>query len=85
MQQKFAGFRVELSGERSADTPRRFTRIIVDYFLTSDTADVDSVIKAIRLSVEKYCSVGATLEPGVTLTYRYHIQRATGEESGEVV
>jgi len=84
MQQKFEGFRVELSGERSADTPRRFTRIVVDYFLTSDTVSVDHVVKAVQLSVEKYCSVGATLAPGVALAYKYHILRATGEESGEV-
>ena len=84
MQQKVQGFRVELSGERSAETPRRFTRIVVDYFVTGDTVSVDSVIKAIQLSVAKYCSVGATLAPGVTLAYRYHILRTTGEESGEV-
>jgi putative redox protein len=85
MQQKFQGFRVELTGERSAETPRRFTHIVVDYFLTSDTVTVESVIKAIQLSVAKYCSVGATLEPGVTLAYRYHILRTTGEETGEIV
>jgi putative redox protein len=85
MQQKFEGFRVELSGERSVETPRRFTRITVEYYLTSDAVGAENVIKAVRLSVEKYCSVGATLAPGVALAYKYHIMRTTGEESGEVV
>jgi putative redox protein len=85
MQQKFEGFRVELSGERSVESPRRFTRITVDYILTSDTASVENVIKAVQLSAEKYCSVGATLAPGVQLVNRYHVVRATGEETGEIV
>jgi putative redox protein len=84
MQEKFDGFRVELSGERSVDVPRHFTRIYVDYILTSDTVSVENVTKAVRLSAEKYCSVGATLAPGVALVHRYHIMRATGEETGEV-
>jgi putative redox protein len=85
MQEKFDGFRVELSGEQSVDAPRRFTRIYVDYILTSDSANVENVIKAVRLSAQKYCSVGATLAPGVALVHRYHIMRTTGEETGEVV
>jgi len=85
MKESYVGFRVEMSGERTEESPRRFTRIFVDYYLTSDTVLTDNVTKAIRLSAERYCSVGATLTPGVTLIHRYHIVRATGEETGEVV
>jgi putative redox protein len=85
MKESYAGFRVELSGERAEEPPRRFTRIFVDYYLTSDSVLTDNVARAIRLSVEKHCSVGATLTPGVPLVHRYHIIRGTGEETGEVV
>jgi putative redox protein len=85
MKESYAGFRVELSGERAEEHPHRFTRIYVDYYLTSDSALTDNVVKAIRLSAQKYCSVGASLEPGVVLVNRYHIIRGTGEETGEVV
>jgi len=85
MKESYAGFRVELSGERAEEHPHRFTRIFVDYYLSSDSVLTDNVVKAVRLSVEKYCSVGATLAPGVALVYRYHIIRGTGEETGEVV
>ena len=85
MKESYAGFRVEMSGERAEESPRRFIRIVVDYYLTSDTVLTDNVSKAIRLSAERYCSVGATLTPGVTLIHRYHIIRGTGEETGEVV
>jgi putative redox protein len=85
MNQSFVGFRVELSGERAEEYPHRFTRIYVDYYLTSDSVLTENVAKAIRLSAEKYCSVGGTLVPGVALVHRYHIIRGTGEETGEVV
>lgn len=85
MKESYVGFHVELSGERAEEHPHRFTRIYVDYYLTSDSALTDNVVKAIRLSAHKYCSVGASLEPGVVLVNRYHIIRGTGEETGEVV
>jgi len=85
MKESYAGFRVELSGDRAEDHPHRFTRIEVDYYLTSDSVLTENVAKAVRLSAEKYCSVGGTLAPGVTLVHRYHIMRSTGEETGEVV
>jgi putative redox protein len=85
MKESYASFRVELSGDRAEDHPHRFTRIEVDYYLTSDSVLTENVAKAVRLSAEKYCSVGGTLAPGVTLVHRYHIIRGTGEETGEVV
>jgi putative redox protein len=85
MKESYTGFRVDLSGERAEEHPHRFTRIYVDYFLTSDSILTDNVTKAIGLSAEKYCSVGGTLAPGVALVHRYHIIRATGEETGEIV
>jgi putative redox protein len=74
-----------LSGERAEEHPHQFTRIYVDYYLTSDSAVTENVAKAVRLSAEKYCSVGGTLAPGVALVHKYHIIRSTGEETGEVV
>jgi putative redox protein len=85
MKESYAGFRVELSGERAEEHPHRFTRITVDYYLTSDNAVAENLAKAVRLSAEKYCSVGGTLAPGVALVHKYHIIRSTGEETGEVV
>lgn len=85
MKQPFSGYRVELSGERQEELPHRFTRIFVDYFVTSDTVPAADVERAIRLSAEKYCSVGGTLTPCVTIVHRYHIIRSSGEETAEVI
>ncbi len=85
MKESHTGFRVELTGERAQEHPKKFTRIYVDYYLTSDTALKENMVKAIQLSATKYCSVGAALAPGVVLVHRYHIMRSAGEETGEVV
>ncbi|MGB9667126.1 MAG: OsmC family protein [Candidatus Cryosericum sp.] len=84
MKESYTDFRVELTGEKAPEHPKRYTTIYVDYHLTSDTAVTDNVVKAIRLSATRYCSVGASLAAGVTLIHRYHIMRSTGEETGEV-
>ena len=48
MKQPFSGYRVELSGERQEELPHRFTRIFVDYYLTSDTIPTADVDRAMR-------------------------------------
>lgn len=84
MQEHPSAFRVEVAGERAEVHPRRFIKIYVDCILTSDTVTVEDVVKAIKLSAEKYCSVGATLAPGVELVHRYRIIRRSREDSGEI-
>ncbi len=83
-QEQFTHFHVELSGERAGEYPKRFTRIFVDYVLTSDEVVTEHLVRAIKLSAEKYCSVGASLAPGVTMVHRYHLLRSGGEETGTV-
>ena len=61
MKESYAGFRVELSGERAEEPPRRFTRIFVDYYLTSDTVLTDNVVKAVKLSAETVSYTHLTL------------------------
>jgi putative redox protein len=85
MKESYTGFRVELTGEKAQEHPKKFTRIYVDFYLTSDTVLKENVVKAISLSTTKYCSVGASLAAGVALVHRYHIMRSAGEETGEVV
>ncbi len=84
MQENYTGFRVELSGDRAESYPRRFVKVFVDYFLTSESVVTENLVKAIQLSAEKYCSVGGTLAPGVAMVHRYHILRNSGEETGTV-
>jgi putative redox protein len=74
MRQPLEAFRVEVSGERAEDHPKRFTSLEVVYQLKGDL-DERKVERAIELSEERYCSVEATLRPALPITSRYVIER----------
>jgi putative redox protein len=74
MRQPLESFKVEVSGERAEDHPKRFLTLDVVYHLKGDL-DERKVERAISLSEERYCSVEATLRPAVPITSRYVIER----------
>jgi len=74
MRQPLEAFRVEVSGERAEEHPRRFTSLEVVYHLKGDL-DERKVERAIQLSEERYCSVEATLRPALPITSGYVIER----------
>jgi putative redox protein len=74
MRQPLEAFSVEVSGERAEDHPKRFLSLEVVYRLRGDL-DESKVKRAISLSEERYCSVAATLKPGVPITSRFVIER----------
>jgi putative redox protein len=74
MRQPLEAFRVEVSGERAEDHPKRFLSLEVVYHLKGDL-DERKVERAISLSEERYCSVEATLGPAVPITSRYVLER----------
>jgi putative redox protein len=54
-------FTIETTGERRDEPPRFFTRIHCKYIITSDDVTEEELLKAAKLSLEKYCSVAASL------------------------
>jgi putative redox protein len=74
MRQTVEEFRVEVSGERAEEHPKRYTALEVAYYVKGDV-DEAKLARAIELSETRYCSVAATLRPGVKLTSRYVIER----------
>ncbi len=74
MRQPVEEFRVEVSGERADEHPKRYTSLDVVYRVKGDV-DEAKLARAIELSETRYCSVAATLRPGVALTSRYVIER----------
>jgi putative redox protein len=75
--QAVTGYELELIGERREEHPRSFTAIEVVHRIRGNNLNPAFVAEAIRLSETKYCSVHATLAPGVVLTSRYEILPAT--------
>lgn len=61
--------RIEVSGVRREQEPRRYTAIHFDFHLAGDGLDETRARRAIDLSLEKYCSVVASLASDIKTTY----------------
>lgn len=64
---------IVVSGERAEDVPKQFNTIHMDFILKGDL-DKEKVEKAIKLTVEKYCSVIKSLDPDIPVTYDYSVE-----------
>ena len=61
--------RIDASGVRREQEPRRYTAIHLDYHLAGEGLDQAKATRAIDLSLEKYCSVIHSLAPDIAITY----------------
>ena len=61
--------RIELSGERRAEDPRRYVALHFHYHLSGDGLDESRAGRAVALSIEKYCSVIHSLAPDIRVTH----------------
>ena len=71
--QQVSDYRVEVRGERREEHPRAFKRIEVRHVVRGRGVSEAAVASAIELSETKYCSVAATLRPGVEIVTTYEI------------
>jgi len=71
--ERVTDYRVEVSGERRDEHPRAYTRMLVRHVVRGHNISEKAVAAAIELSETKYCSVAATLRPGVELLTSYEI------------
>jgi len=74
---------VEVSGERREEYPRSFTSMKVHHILTGKSISAKAVAQAIELSDTKYCSVAATLRPGVEIQSTFEIIEDQAYETRE--
>lgn len=61
--------RIEASGVRREEEPRRYTAIHLQYHLRGDGLDETKAGRAIGLSISKYCSVVHSLAPDIRVTH----------------
>jgi putative redox protein len=61
-------FRLEASGQRREEEPRRYTAIHLQYHLAGEGLDEAKARRAIDLSIQKYCSVLHSLAPDIRIT-----------------
>lgn len=71
--ENLTGLELHVSGTKSKDYPQKFTDIDIEFVLKGKNLSEDAVKRAIELSMDKYCSVKATLEGSAKITYRYKI------------
>ena len=68
------GYSVEATAERREDPPPRvFTKIHLKYIIKGENIPPQAVETAIKLSEEKYCSVGGMLQKAVPITSSFEI------------
>lgn len=72
MRQPPAELVITVSGQRRETPPRYFDNILIDYAFRGDLA-AKNVVRAIELSLTKYCSVTNALAPKTNISYQYSI------------
>jgi len=66
---KLRGLEVAVEGTRREEEPRRYTAIHFRFTVTGEGADETKARRAIDLSLQKYCSVVASLASDIPITY----------------
>lgn len=80
-----SAFEVKVHASRAADYPKVFTKAEIEYAVTGHDVREDSVLRAIELSVTKYCSVHAMLEKAFPMDLRYSIYEDEGDGKQRLV
>jgi putative redox protein len=76
---KVDGFWLELSADKTETQPKMLKDIRVKFIIVGRGIKANDVKRAIELSSEKYCTVGAILKASTTVEYDFEI-RETGSE-----
>jgi putative redox protein len=66
-------FELQVKGEKSDTHPKKYTSIHIEYIVSGTKVREDAVKRAVELSLEKYCSVGAMLVSSAVMTHSYKI------------
>lgn len=64
---------VNVSGEKAEAHPQKYKSIRIEYTVKGKDISEEAVKKAVELSMEKYCSVKATLEGSAEIKYSFKI------------
>lgn len=74
MRVPFADLKIDVEADQTDEHPRVFKDIHINYSITTGEENRDKVIKAIDLSLEKYCGVAAMLKKNSKIAYTLTIQ-----------
>jgi len=71
--QPVVGLEINIKGEKTDDFPKVYKEIYIEYVVRGKGVEKEAVERAIKLSLEKYCSVGATLAKTGAIMHSYKI------------
>jgi len=71
--QKVTGYEVRVEADQAERPPQVFTAVRIHHVVTGCEVDPTALQEAIRLSEEKYCSVGAMVRQTATLNTTYEV------------
>lgn len=69
MRVKLHELRIDVTGTRRDEQPRRYVAMHFDYHMAGEGLDESKARRAVDLSLEKYCSVIHTLAPDIRITH----------------
>lgn len=71
--ERLTGLEINVDGKMAEDYPHKYTQIGIEFLVKGRGLSEEAVKRAIELSMDKYCSVKATLEGSAKITYSYKI------------
>jgi len=71
--QPLEGLKMEVRADQSQEPPYPYVGLHFNYFIKG-AVNPDKIQRAMQLSEDKYCSVLATLKPGLTFTSEYTLE-----------
>jgi len=81
MRVDYDAFEMHIHGERAEEHPRQFTAIHVEYRFAGEGLEAKraQIERAVQLSHDRYCSVAASLNPAIPVTYGITLNEDRGE------
>ncbi len=76
--QYVTGLEINVKGKKADDYPRKFTEITLEFLVHGRNISEAAVKRAVELSMNKYCSVKATLEGSAKIRFSYKIINESG-------
>ena len=84
-QVKVSSFNVKVHASRAADYPKVISEAALEYVITGQGIGEADVLRAIDLSVKKYCPVHAMLEKAFPIALTYSIYEGDGNGKQSLV
>lgn len=84
-QQNVTSFEVKVHADRAEDYPKVYTRAEIVYEVTGRALNEIDVLRAVELSIQKYCPVHAMLSQAFPVTQRYVVYEDEGNGARRVV